>query len=269
MTRPILSALGMLALVTSALLAHDMFLKPNTYFLEPNTPVTVPLLNGTFSLSENAIDRPRFAGIAAVGPAGRRSFDTTVVSARNDTTFLALGTGDAGTYTIGVSTRPNIVPMTGEEFHEYLKEEGLAHVIAAREKAGTARDSVWEQYAKHVKAIVQVGDARSPSFGAVLGYPAELVPLDNPYEWRRGGSLRFRALVKGSPVPGLTVISGGRTPSGARIERRELATDREGVMSVRPTGPGVWYLTFIHIVTVTASDHNYESEWATITFQLR
>jgi hypothetical protein len=267
--RRVLLALLLVAAFATTLLAHDMFLKLESYFLEPDAAVTVPLLNGTFSKSENSIARPRIADIAVLGPAGRASFDTTVVSARNDSTFFALRTGPAGTYVIGVSTRPNIIGMAGEEFHEYLTEEGLGHVIAARRQGGTAADSVRERYAKHVKAIVQVGATRTESFGTALGYPAELVPLDNPYVWKGGGSLRFRAVANGAPVPGLTVISGGRTATGARLPRRELRTDADGVVTLRPTGPGVWYLTFIHIGPSNAPDHNYESEWATITFQLR
>ncbi len=267
--RRVILAIVLVAALASTLLAHDMFLKLESYFLEPDAAVTVPLLNGTFSKSENSIARPRIADVAVLGPAGRVTFDTTVVSARNDSTFFALRTGAAGTYVIGVSTRPNIIGMTGEQFHEYLMEEGLGHVIAARQQAGTAPDSVRERYAKHVKAIVQVGDARSESFGTALGYPAELVPLDNPYDWKRGGTLRFRAVANGAPVPGLTVISGGRTATSARLPRRELRTAPDGVVAIQPTGAGVWYLTFIHIGPVTAPDHSYESEWATITFQLR
>ncbi len=258
--RRVLLALVLVAALASTLLARDMFLKLERYFLEPDAAVTVPLLNGTFSTSENSIARPRIADIAVLGPVGRATFDTTVVSARNDSTFFALRTGAAGTYVIGVSTRPNIIAMTGEQFHEYLNEEGLGHVIAARQQTGTARDSVREQYAKYVKAIVQVGDAPSESFGAALGYAAELLPLDNPYDWKRGGSLRFRAVVNGAPVPGLTVISGGHTPSGADLPRRELQTAPDGVVTLRPSGPGVWYLSFIHLGPVTAPDHNYESD---------
>ncbi|MEZ4589153.1 MAG: DUF4198 domain-containing protein, partial [Gemmatimonadales bacterium] len=241
-----LVAVCLLALA-STVSAHDMFLKLRAYFLRPSSSVSVPLLNGTFTTSENSIDRHRIADISVAGPAGRERFDTTVVTARADSTFFALKTGPEGTYAFGVSTRPNVIGMTGHEFHEYLREEGLDWLIVAREKAGIAADSAREQYAKHVKAVVQVGEARSKSFGTLLGYSAELVPLDNPYEWKRGNTLRFRALVNGTPAPRLTVISGGRTPTGGRLARRPVMTDDAGVVTLRPTGPGVWYLTFIHI----------------------
>ncbi|HSD32222.1 MAG TPA: DUF4198 domain-containing protein [Gemmatimonadales bacterium] len=267
--RRVLLALLLVAAFAATGFAHDMFLKLERYFLAPESAVTVPLLNGTFDTSENAIARPRFADIAMVGPAGRVTFDTTVVSGRNDSTFLALRTGAPGTYVIGVSTRPNIIAMSGEQFHEYLQEEGLDHVIAARRQAGTAQDSVRERYAKHVKAIAQVGEARTASFGTSLGYAAELVPLDNPYVWKRGGTLRFRAMVDGAPVPGLAVISGGRSAADTAFPRRALRTDSGGIVTLAPSGPGLWYLTFIHIGTVNAPDRNYQSEWATITFELR
>ena len=269
MLRRTLMTLGLLAALASTLLAHYMFLKLGSYFLQPNAPVVVPLLNGTFTTSANSIDRPRIEDISVAGPAGRRSYDTTVVTARHDSTFFGLETGPTGTYVFGVSTRPNIVAMTGEEFHEYLKEEGLGRVITDRAKSGTEHTAVRERYAKHVKAVVQVGATRSASFGTVLGYAAELVPLDNPYEYRRGGTIRFRCLVDGQPTAGVTVVTGGRTPAGARLPRRELTSDAAGVVTLRPTGPGHWYATFIHIGPVTAPDHNYESEWATLTFQLR
>jgi Domain of unknown function (DUF4198) len=269
MPRRVMLVVVLLLAVTTSLLAHDMFLKLETYFLEPHRSIIVPLLNGTFSSSENAIDRPRIEDIAVVGPSGRRTYDTTVVSARHDTTFLALETGEPGTYVLGLSTRPNIIAMTGEQFGEYLAEEGLHRVIADRARAGTSATPARERYAKHVKAIVQVGQRRTSAFQAELGYTAELVPLDNPYAWKRGQPIRFRGMVNGRPTPGLTIVAGGRTPRGARLPRRELTTDADGIATLRPTGPGHWYATFIHIGPVTAPDHDYESEWATITFQLR
>lgn len=267
--KQILPVLVLVAATASTALAHDMFLKLQRYFLAADAAVTVPLLNGTFTTSENAIARRRIADISVQGPEGRVAFDTAVVTRRNDSTFLALKTGAPGTYVIGVSTRPNVIAMTGEQFHEYLAEEGLGHVAAARRRAGTDADSVTEQYAKHVKAVVQVGDRRTATFDAALGYPAELVPLDNPYAWRRGGRLRFRALARGAPIPGLIVISGGQAASGSGWPRRELRTDAAGIVTLRPDGPGIWYVTFIDMRTVSAPDHNYESEWATLTFQLR
>ena len=36
--------------------SHDMFLKLDNYFLEPNTQATIQLFNGTFEKSENVTE---------------------------------------------------------------------------------------------------------------------------------------------------------------------------------------------------------------------
>lgn len=255
--------------VATALSAHDMFIKLRSYFLPAETAVVVPLLNGTFSTSENSIDRNRIADISLMSPAGRTRYDTATVTARGDTTFFRIETGPPGTSVFGVSTRPNQLKISGKEFTAYLREEGLTEVIDARRKAGIGADSASEKYAKHVKAIVQVGNDRTDSYAAVLGYPAELIPLDNPYALKRGGTLRVRALVNGTPVPSLTLLAGGRSTGGARLPVQTVRTGADGEATIRIHRQGHYYVKFISMVKVTGGTTDYESNWATLTFQIR
>ncbi len=49
-----------LAIVTAAaLLAHDLFLKLETYFVPPETTVRVAVLNGSFASSEGSVTPDR------------------------------------------------------------------------------------------------------------------------------------------------------------------------------------------------------------------
>jgi uncharacterized GH25 family protein len=267
MRKPLTLAALLLLGAAGSLLAHDMFLKLTRYVLPENSTLTIPLLNGTFALSENAIDRNRIADISLVSPAGRIRLDTTVVSARSDSTFFAARTGAAGTYGFGVSTRPNVLTLSGKDFTAYLEEEALHELIAERRREGISGDSATERYSKHVKAVFQVGEVRSAGYAAVLGYPAELVPLENPYALRPGATLRLRALVKGEPASGLTVLAGGRDPRGRRLPVQTLRTDSSGVVALRLLSAGVYYAKFIAIGKQT--DIQYESIWATITFEIR
>ncbi len=265
-----LAALILLSVgITAGLGAHDMFLKLTSYFLRENSDVTIPLLNGTFSLSENAIARNRIADISIVSGPARRRLDTTTVTERGDTTFFAARTGRAGTYLFGVSTHPNVIRLSGREFTGYLEEEGLQDVVAARRAAGTTADSTAERYSKHVKAIFQVGEARTTDFATPLGYPAELVPLANPYTLRVGERLQVRALVRGSAAPNLTLLAGGRSPSGARLRVQTVRTDAQGLATIRLSSAGTYYVKFISMVKPAGGDVEYESNWATLTFQIR
>ncbi|MBC8136456.1 MAG: DUF4198 domain-containing protein, partial [Fibrella sp.] len=126
-----------------------------------------------------------------------------------------------------------------------------------------------EQYSKHVKALIQVGATRTSGYCAELGYPAELVPLNNPYSLRVGGNLRVKAVVEGEPVPNQVVIAGGRTPGGARIAQRTVRTNRDGEASIRIGSRGAWYVKFIHMEKVARDTIDYESKWATLTFGVR
>lgn len=250
--------------------AHDMFVKPASYFLPENGTTIVRLLNGTFSVSENSIARPRVQDISVVGPSGRTRIDTSAWSTTGDTSTFQFRAAGAGTYTLGVSTRPNVIEMSADTFHLYLAEDGIPDELEVRRKAGLTTGRVRERYAKHVKAFVQAGSARSDGFAAVLGYPAELIPLSNPYSARPGDALRVRVLVDGSPVVNQYVLYGGRTPGETRIEQRSVRSDANGIATIPLRSAGTWYVKFIHMTRLagdTAAD--YESKWATISFQVR
>lgn len=63
-------------------------------------------------------------------------------------------------------------------------------------------------------------------------------------------------------------MAGGRTPSGARIPQQRVKSDANGVARIRLTHRGRWYVKFIHMEPVSDSV-DYESKWATLTFEIR
>lgn len=134
---------------------------------------------------------------------------------RGDTSVLSVTTGESGTYVIGVSLRPRELRLDAKDFNDYLAHDGLPDVLEARRNGGELDRPALERYSKHVKALVQVGDRRTEGYRTVLGYPAELIPLDNPYTMKPGRMIRLRALVGGEPVVNQLVIAGG--PRGTAI----------------------------------------------------
>jgi hypothetical protein len=256
----VLFLLGVVATVG----AHDLFLKLDNYFVLPGASLTVRVLNGTFTQSENAVGRDRLRDIAVVTRTGLTRLDTTAWTARGDTSLLTVLTGESGTYVIGASLRPRDFKLEAKEFNSYLAHDGVPDVLAARRKAKELDRPARERYSKHVKAIVQVGDRRSDGYQTVLGYPAELIPLDNPYTLRPGARFRVRALVDGEPMVNQLVIVGGP------IAPRPVRTDSAGVARLRIASRGRWYVKFIHMRPAAGdSTIDYESKWATLTFGVR
>lgn len=269
-TRRIAAVTAAMVLASAAVAsAHDMFVKPARFFVEENSQVLVRILNGTFSKSENSIDRVRLGDVSIASPAGRERLDTAMWTVAGDTSTFRLRTGAAGTYVIGVSTRPSVIALTAKEFNNYLRDDGIPDVLEARRKAKRLQTPARERYSKHVKALVQVGGTRTGEFTTALGYAAEIVPLDNPYALSVGDTLRVRTLVDGQPVANQLVVHGGRAPNGARLNQRNLRSDGSGVAHIALRQRGTWYVKFIHMAEVESDTVDYESKWATLTFQLR
>ncbi|MCC6930691.1 MAG: DUF4198 domain-containing protein [Gemmatimonadaceae bacterium] len=260
------------ALVASAglLAAHDMFLRPASHFARPNSRVLVRLLNGTFSKSENSIDRDRLVDVAVASPAGRAKLDTAQWSVQGDTSTFTLATGAAGTYVLGTSTRPRVLALPPKDFNQYLADDGMPDELAARKKDGTINQPSKERYHKHVKALVQVGDTPDTGFSTILGYPAEIVPLENPYALTIGSTLGVKILVDGKPVARQFVQYGGRTPDEQRVKQRDVRSDAQGIARIPLDRAGTYYVKFIDMRRLTGdAEANYESKWATLTFAMK
>ncbi len=263
--------LSLLLCATSLLNAHDLFIKLESYFLTPHTSVSVPILNGSFVSSENAIMRDRVVDISLVSAAGRTRIDTTAWTgdtSHSDTTYLAIETGDPGTYVVGASTKPRDFGLAAADFNEYLEHDGIPDILEARRRDGELGRDVSERYAKHVKALLQVGDVKDEAYRARLGYPAEIVPLANPYRLAAGDEYSFLCLVDGQPVENQLVILGGEQ-GGSLVDEVRKRTDYRGVVTFVIGSAGRWYIEFINMAPFAGADVDYESKWATLAFEVR
>lgn len=268
--RPVAIAAALLLLAVVAAEAHDLFLKLDSYWLAPNARVRVRMLNGTFTRSENSVTRDRVRDLSVAGASGVTHPTDEGWRDAGDTTVFEITTGAPGTYVIGVSTNPKTLALAGAEFNAYLREEGVLDVLARRRARGELGRKARERYAKHVKAIVQVGDPRTDAYATALGYPAELVPLENPYALHVGDTLRVRALVDGAPAAGVTVIAGRQTTARERPRQRTVRADSAGIARIPLAGRGTWFVKFIRMAPVAGdSTLDYESKWATLTFGVR
>lgn len=261
-------AVTLVLIAASALAAHDLFLKPQRYFVGPDEPVGVNVLNGNFERSEAALAQDRVLDLSVVGPAGREHPRDVAWKTDSVSASFTVRTGAAGTYVVGVSTGPRVLALTAADFNEYLRGDGVPDVLEARRRAGELEKPVREQYSKHVKAVLQAGEARTAGFDTPLGYPAELVPLDNPYALAAGAEMRLRALVDGRPVANQFVMAGGRTPTGQRHPVQTPRTDADGIVRVK-LAAGTWYVKFIHMVPMPTDSTDYQSKWGSLTFEVR
>lgn len=263
----IFASLLSLSLVAS-LFAHDLFLKTDSFFLQPNSKFTIKIMNGTFQASEGAVSFARLNDVSVVS-SGKRVHPVETDFTKNETTaFMNLTTGAAGTYVVGLSTKSREIALKAADFNEYLKEDGLPDTLEERRKTGELEKDAKERYAKHVKAILQVGDKRTDDFKTVLGYPVELVPQQNPYRLKKGDTMEILCLKDGKPLAGQVVLA-GREENAKIVVAPELRSDKNGIIKLRLDGAGKWYVKFINMTKLSDPNLNYESKWTTLTFEIK
>ncbi len=281
----------LLLLVATAARAHTLFIKPESFFFPPSRQVSIPLLNGTFVHSESKVITRRMSDVAIIGPNGERSMpQATDWRHDGDVTILDTVFGAPGNYVVGVGTKPTKTHIAPDNFNDYLVYEGLSD--DARER-GTLQETALgaaERYSKFAKAILQVGSTRTDSYATVLGYPVEIVPLENPYEAKPGSMFRARILKDGQPLADELVFATHEgfydlSPEGRYEELVTLRSDQDGIIQFQLTDAGRWYVRFIHLTRLGDAEYwyskllvwlgvedpriPYESLWATLTFEVR
>ncbi|WP_407557063.1 DUF4198 domain-containing protein [Winogradskyella sp. 4-2091] len=188
--------------------SHDLFIKMESYFLQPNQETTLSLYNGTFESSENTITRDRILDASIVAHGKRTAIDSASWKDQDTTlTQLTFNVGKPGTYVAGVSTKDRNIELTAEKFNAYLKSDGVFDMLKKRTNDSLLDQDAVENYQKHVKAIYQVGDIKSNDWKTILGYPIEFVPQANPYEKHSGEKLDLLLLLDGEPLTNQLVFA--------------------------------------------------------------
>lgn len=266
-----------LAAVVSLLVlsSHDMFLKLNSFHLKPGTEALVYLYNGTFDKSENVIDRKRMKDVSVLNPGEKVVHPSADQWSEQDKqTVLKITTGKEGTAVVGLSTNPNMIDLSAKDFAEYLKHDGILDVLEARKKSGEEAKPAKEKYSKHVKAVVQIGAKQTEDYKTILGYPVEFIPQTNPYSIKTGDELAVQLLKNGKPLANELVYAShagyhGHAEDGTHIEAVKTRTSANGIVKIKLDKAGQWYLRTINMVKSNESGVDYESNWATITFEIR
>jgi hypothetical protein len=250
--------------------AHDLFLKLDSYFLQPNSRTVVRLLNGTFQSSDGVVRRDRMRDVTVMAPGGSSSplLDANAWRDDDKMTTLELQTRMPGTYVVGLSTKPREIDLKAAEFNDYLAHDGIPDILAARRKNGELNKDVRERYSKHVRAVFQVGDARSEQFRTPFNYPVEIIPQRNPYLLKVGQILPVLCKLDGKPLRNQFVIAGWEGRAG-KLQSISARTDREGIARFRLSDAGKWYVKMIHMTPIKEPGIDYESKWATLTFEIR
>jgi uncharacterized GH25 family protein len=254
-----------IALAASASLsAHDFWIEPTGFATDLGRVVGVKLRVGDdfhgdpVPRSDQMID-----AFVVVDANGRRQ----VVGRDGADPAGLLRVTAPGLMVIGYHSRPSPVTLPAAKFAQYLKEEGLETVLAARERSGASARDGREIFSRSAKSLVRSGAMAPGSGDRALGFPIELVAERNPYELRTGESLPLRLTFRGAPLAGTLVVAyNQRSP----YHKLSVRSDRDGRASFKIDEAGPWLVKAVHMVPAPGgANADWESFWASLTFEMR
>lgn len=252
------------ALAAGAAQAHDFWIQPQAFALEPGgaTAITLQVGDGA-ERQRSSIPRRRIVRFEALTPDG---------TVRDLAGALSLGAsgGDTaarfeapGAHVLVLATDADgRSRLPAEKFNAYLVEDGLIPALEARKRAGRSERDGSERYRRAAKAIVQVGDGEGAAMRPA-GLPLEIVPL----AWPRteAGRLPVRVLFEGKALAGalvkLTELAGGAGPQAS------MRTDAAGEAVFAAPSAGAWRLSVVWTKPLGPdADADFETTFATLSF---
>jgi hypothetical protein len=259
--------------------AHQTYMIADLYELRPGTDNYLILRNGTYFESGYSITRKMSRDISIVMGGERKTPPDDEVEDvdGNPTykqTYIKVFAEKEGTGLAGLAAHPDYIALPAEVFENYLVHEGLDDAVAEF-RATNDRTTIRERYTKHAKGIFQVGKPLSDDFRHALGYKAEIFIEQNPGSVTVGDDMSIQVMYDGKPLANqLVYVSNANREAPEKatipeISEYRLRTDENGRATFEITEKAKWYIQMIHMQKVDDEDADWESNWSTITFEIR
>lgn len=248
-------------LLSQALFAHDLFLRPAKFKVsQPERVLLSMWLAEAFPGKEIDWRADKTADFRFIGPKE---------SAHPDKKIPMLDMKTNGTFIAGWSSTPSYIEISAAEFRAYVKEEGYKEVLRSLDKKQDKPGR--EKYVRYLKAYLQAGNAPSPNFSKPLGYKIEIIPLSNPYSLISGQPLAIQVLFDGKPLAGASVMATYDTYSTDHdVYAVHAETDVEGKTEILIEKPGVWMIRTNHMLPEKGDPKaDWQSFWANISFEVK
>ena len=246
-------------------LAHDTWLLARPSAVRPGIPVTLELTSGmAFPAPETAIKPERIAK-AAVRLAGETA-DLKDRHAAAKALELTVWLSKPGVASLWVELAPKSIDLTADQVKEYLDEIGASAAVRRAWREMPAPRHWRELYSKHAKTYVRVGQpAGDRSWAEPVGMGLEIVPEKDPTALHPGEELPVRVLRNGAPFAAFPVGLVRQGDAHGVLK----TTDGQGRATFAVGQAGRWLLRTTDLRRSTKPEADWESDFTTLTFEVR
>ncbi len=260
---PLLAALLAVLVGASEVEGHELRAVANPFSVSrPAESATVRLSWGHSLADDNVLDAETLQRYTLISPGG---VSTPLHAAGLATHVNRVRLTEPGVYQVAAARHAGVVTFVFDAEGNRLFRRGSKSDV-------TEGRIDFAQRSRHAaKALIVVGPPE-PAAIEPAGLPVEIVPLDGPDHWRAGREMRFRVLVEGEPAAGELLLAtyAGFAPEEAWCYA--IATDREGIATVRPQQAGLWTLMVRSRQLAsgeTREEYDFDSYTGTLTLEIR
>ncbi len=233
-----------LSLIAAPSFAHDFWIQPNVFQVEPKTPISFTFQVGHGKFRDRWNNNQRIVAVNDFHGGVRRDLRPQLRTGGNFD--LAISGAAPGLHIIAMQSNHATSELPAIRFNDYAREEGLAPILIARKAEGKLNVAGRERYSRRAKALIQVGQvtAANQAFATrAIGLKLEIIPDVSPYALGANRMLPVHVLYNGRRLPGATVKL---TNLGADERPVAIAvTDRTGRARFRIPASGAWLINVI------------------------
>lgn len=249
--------------------AHELWIEPQTFVIEPDTMIVADLVNGeNFEGTKLAFIPQRFEHFAIVSGGKFAPVESRIGS----TPALAQPGIGTGLHVALYQSKPaDLIYTEWEKFQRFLDHKDLDDDTRARHAAlGATEDSFKEVYTRYSKTLVAVGDGAGAD--RRFGMETEIVALTNPYTDTVADGMRLQLFYQAAVRADEQIEIFERAPDGT-VAVFLVRTDAEGVATV-PVKPGHAYMADAVVLRepapalAEARDAVWETLWANLTWAM-
>jgi hypothetical protein len=246
------------------LLAHDMWIEPTTFSPAPGQIVGVRLRVGQDLLGDPLPLDPALVNQFVMED---RDGQRPVVRRAGADPAGLVRVAVPGLVVIGYRSNPSAIELPADKFNQYLTEEGLDAVGAARARRKETGAPARELFARCAKSLVWSGASPDGEMDRRLGFTLELVAERNPYALGPGQDFPVRLTYENRPLAGALVAAINQLNPSEKLTAR---SDGDGRVRFRLRPGGMWLIKAVHMIPAPAGTNaEWTSFWASLTFELK
>jgi hypothetical protein len=199
---------GLALWLSSGACAHDFWVQPSRFQVQPGAPVPVTVQVGHGADRERwARGLDRIVSLVVVGPGGRQDIRGSFRAQAPNADMMPVF-DQRGLHVLAIHTTHAQSELPAARFQEYAELEGLTPALTLRARTGRTGIPGREIYSRRAKALIQVGAPTGrpqPLATRPVGLTLEIVPDRDPYALGRDRRLPVHVLYNGTRLAGATV----------------------------------------------------------------